>query len=115
MKSGDSARISPLFAKGCILQTISRNRAGEVEVRTDKIEDFLKFIGTPKTDVPDERISFGSVKIDGALASVWTPYKFYLGEKFSHCGANSFQLVRFSDGQWKVQFLIDTRRKVGCD
>ena len=54
------------------------------------------------------------VKIDGALASVWTPYKFYFNGKFSHCGVNSFQLVRMNN-TWKVQYIIDTRRRVGCE
>ena len=56
--------------------------------------------------------TFETIKIDGALASVWTPYKFYSGATFSHCGANSFQLVKI-DGAWKIQYIIDTRRK-GC-
>jgi len=54
------------------------------------------------------------VKIDGPLAIVWTPYKFYFNGKFSHCGVNSFQLVRFN-GVWKIQYLIDTRRRAGCE
>jgi hypothetical protein len=64
--------------------------------------------------VYDERISFDLVKIDGELASVWTPYKFYAGEKFSHCGVDSYQLVKLN-GEWKIQYLIDTRRKQGCE
>jgi len=41
---------------------------------------------------------------------VWTPYQFYYKEQYSHQGANSFQLVKGVDG-WKIQYLIDTRRK----
>ena len=43
-----------------------------------------------------------------------TPYKFYVGEKFSHCGVNSFQLVKIR-GEWKIQYIIDTRRRQNCD
>ncbi len=47
------------------------------------------------------------------MANVWAPYEFYLNNDFSHCGVNSFQL--FFDGiQWKIIYLIDTRRKQGC-
>jgi hypothetical protein len=54
------------------------------------------------------------VLIDGNLASVWTDYKFYIGEKFSHCGVNSFQLFKGDDG-WKIIYIIDTRRKDNCN
>jgi hypothetical protein len=61
----------------------------------------------------DERISFETIRIDGPLAIVWTPYKFYFNGQFSHCGVNSFHLVRLN-GSWKIHFLIDTRRKEPC-
>jgi len=64
-------------------------------------------------DAADERIVFETIRIDGPLASVWTPYNFYYEGKFSHCGVNSFQLVKIN-GEWKIQYLIDTRRKQGC-
>ncbi len=114
MKSGDSSLIRSTLTEGVIFQTIARQLEGGLTVRTENIDDFLKFIASPKKAIPDERITFGSVKVDGALASVWTPYRFYMGEQFSHCGANSFQLVKI-DGNWKIQYLIDTRRKQGCD
>ncbi|RYZ94279.1 MAG: hypothetical protein EOP47_28140, partial [Sphingobacteriaceae bacterium] len=59
------------------------------------------------------RITWGDIKIDGELASVWTPYKFYLGDKFSHCGINFFQLMKMATG-WKVIYIVDTRRKDNC-
>jgi hypothetical protein len=61
----------------------------------------------------DERIKFETVKVDGAMAIAWTPYQFYYNGNFSHCGVNMFQLIRM-DGQWKINFLIDTRRKENC-
>ena len=47
------------------------------------------------------------------LASVWVPYEFYLGDKFSHCGVDAFHLARFEDG-WKIIGLADTQRREGC-
>ena len=35
---------------------------------------------------------------------------FGLMDNFSHCGVNSFQLFN-DNGQWKIIYLIDTRRK----
>jgi hypothetical protein len=113
MKNADTILLKSTFADAAILQTITRNKEGETIVRTEEVKGFIDFVGKqPKGDA-DERITFGSIKIDGTLASVWTPYNFYAGGKFSHCGANSFQLVKIK-GEWKIQYLIDTRRRQGC-
>ncbi len=113
MKNGDASLFKSVFSDSAILQTISRNKEGKMIVRSDDISEFAGFVGTLKKDSADERIQFETVKIDGPLAIVWTPYNFYHNGKFSHCGVNSFQLVKF-DGVWKIQYLIDTRRRTGC-
>ncbi|MFD2144887.1 hypothetical protein [Mucilaginibacter antarcticus] len=41
-------------------------------------DEFIKMIGARHKGVYDERIVFSGIKIDGDLASVWAPYKFYL-------------------------------------
>jgi hypothetical protein len=110
MKKGDSAAVSRVFADKVVFQTVIDKKDGTVSVSDGDVQAFLKAIGTPHTDVWDERIEFSSVLIDGNLASVWTPYKFYLGDKLLHCGVNCFQLVKLG-GVWKIVYLIDTRRK----
>ncbi|MGM9476317.1 nuclear transport factor 2 family protein [Pedobacter sp. GSP4] len=112
MKTGDSTLTRTAFASGALMQTIS-SKDGKVTVRNESVNDFIKFIGTPHQEQYDERITFTKILIDGPLASVWTDYKFYLGDKFSHCGVNSFQLVKGSNG-WQIVYIIDTRRKEGC-
>jgi hypothetical protein len=114
MKKSDTAMIRSAFSGQPVLQTIVKNREGKTMIMTEPLDSFLVTISRPHTEVYDERISFDAVKIDGDLASVWTPYKFYIGDKFSHCGVNSFQLVKLN-GQWKIQYLIDTRRRQGCE
>ena len=115
MKSGDAAKVKAAFADSAILQTIvSPNKEGKTVIRNVEVSGFAEFVGKQKPGAADEQISFGTILIDGPLASVWTPYKFYYNGKFSHCGVNSFQLVRLN-GQWKIQYLIDTRRKDSCE
>ena len=113
MRKGDSSMVGSTFSKDMILQSISE-REGSVIVRTEKAEGFVKAVGTPHTEIWDERITFDQVLIDGSLASVWTSYKFYIGDKFSHCGVNSVQMVK-EKGGWKIVYLIDTRRKANCN
>ena len=114
MKNGDAALVNQAFSDSAILQTITRNKEGKMIIRNEDVKDFAEFVGKQKKGAADERISFETIKIDGPLAIAWTPYKFYYEGKFSHCGVNSFQLVRIN-GQWKIQYLIDTRRKQGCE
>ena len=113
MKNANAEMIRAAFSDSAILQTITRNKEGKTVVVTDKVDDFASLVGKLKKDSADERIVFGVIKIDGPLAMAWTPYNFFYNGKFDHCGANSFQLVRF-DGIWKIQYLIDTRRRKGC-
>lgn len=113
MRNSDAAMVSHSFSDSAILQTITRNKEGKLLIRNEKIKDFADFVSKQK-EAADERIRFETIRIDGPLAIVWAPYTFYYQGKFSHCGVNSFQLIRI-DGQWKIQYLIDTRRKEGCE
>jgi hypothetical protein len=113
MKTSDPVLLQQCFADSAILQNIAMNKEGKTIVRNESIAAFAASISKAPAGALDERIEFDVVKTDGALAIVWTPYQFYLNGNFSHCGVNSFQLVRFN-GQWKIQYLIDTRRRTGC-
>ncbi|MDD2793752.1 MAG: hypothetical protein PHD73_11280 [Sediminibacterium sp.] len=113
MKEADSAKLSSCFADSAIMQTISRNKEGKEWVRTEGVEGFVKLVGSIPKGMADEQIVFGVVKTDGALGIAWTPYRFYRNGVFSHCGVNSFQLVRIKQ-KWVIQYIIDTRRKDQC-
>lgn len=113
MIEADGAMLQDCFADNAIMQTITTNKEGKLIVRTDSVSAFVKQVSNMPKGLADERIVFEMVKIDGPLATVWTPYKFYRRADFSHCGVNSFQLVRTTD-KWRIQYIIDTRRKSGC-
>lgn len=109
MKNSDTAALKACFAENAVLQTIGRDGA----VRNESVSGFITQIGKLPKDSADERITFETVKVDENLAVVWTPYQFFYAGNFSHCGVNSFQLVR-QNGRWRIQYLIDTRRRKGC-
>ena len=113
MRKGDSTMVHSAFADKAIMQSIDKDRAGKMAVRDGGLKGFLNAVGTPHDQVWDERIEFGNILIDGPMASVWTPYEFYLGDNFSHCGVNSFQLFKGEKG-WKIIYIVDTRRKEDC-
>jgi len=114
MKNVDANLIRNSFADSAVFQTIVNGQNGKISVRNESVAGFVSSIGKQIKGALDEQIQFESIKIDGNLASVWTPYKFYFSGKLSHCGANSFQLVRINS-QWKIQYLIDTRRRTNCE
>lgn len=113
MQTSNAALLLSCFSDSALLQTIITSKEGDIIVKNEAVKNFANSIKSAPGGALDERISFDMVKVDGALASVWTPYSFYYNNKFSHCGVNSFQLIRTSSG-WKIQYLIDTRRKTGC-
>ncbi|WP_312768147.1 nuclear transport factor 2 family protein [Epilithonimonas sp.] len=109
MKTSDSVLIKKSFSKNAVLQTITKTG----EVKNENINDFAVSISNAEKQSLDERITFSNILIDGNLASAWTSYEFYYKGQFSHCGVNSFQLVK-SNNEWKIQYIIDTRRKDNC-
>ena len=109
MKSADSLGVKNAFSDSAIMQTFGKNQ----EIRTDKVEDFAKQVGASKAGDLDERFSISKILVDGNMASVWVPYQFYYKGNFSHCGVNSFQLAKINS-EWKIQYIIDTRRKDNC-
>ena len=113
MKNADAATIRRSFADSAILQTITANATGKTVARLESVDDFATHVGKMAAGDADERISFGSVRVDGPLAIVWAPYSFFYKGKFSHCGVDSFQLI-LVDGIWKIVYVIDTRRKNAC-
>ncbi|ACT94691.1 nuclear transport factor 2 family protein [Dyadobacter fermentans] len=113
MRNGDSTAVRSVFTKQCTLTSISKNVADSTVTQKSTVDGFVKAVGTPHKDKWDERIYDVKVSIDGPMAVVWAPYKFYLGEKFSHCGVNVFNLIKTGAG-WKINDITDTRRKEAC-
>ncbi|MEJ7831247.1 MAG: hypothetical protein WKF91_23780, partial [Segetibacter sp.] len=94
MKNADASMFQDAFTDSAVLQTIVKTKDGFVKIRTENVKEFAEFINKEQKGNADERITFESIKIDADLASVWTPYQFYYKGAFSHCGVNSFQLLR---------------------
>lgn len=108
MRHGDSTAVRSVFHPEARLQSAAM-RNGQPALRTDAIDGFVAAVGKPHDKVWDERISNVEIRVDGPLAMAWMDYDFYLGDMFSHCGVDTFQLFRSADG-WKVIQLADTRR-----
>ena len=61
-----------------------------------------------------EKMYKPEVRISDNLAQVWTYYDFHIGERFAHCGFDTAQLVRTTNG-WKIATISYTARTTGCE
>ena len=112
MRKGDSAMVSSVFDKNARMASIGIKN-DTPHFREGSLKRFLDAVGTPHEKVWDERIWAPIVQIDDNMATVWVNYAFYLGDQFSHCGVNAFQLFKDVSG-WKIVNLTDTKRKDNC-
>jgi hypothetical protein len=111
---GDSSQLSPMFHRKATLQAV-KYKNGKAELSEEAVKGLLEAVAQlPKDAKIQEKLLSYKVQIDADLATVWTPYKFYINEKFSHCGANAFTLIKV-DGTWLILNIIDTRRKEKCE
>ena len=87
---------------------------GVAQNRTTNIsqEEFAAHLGATKAAYL-ERMWNPKVLIHGSIANVWADYDFHLDGKFTHCGIDSFSLVK-SGGAWKVAGIVYTVETTGC-
>lgn len=115
LHKGDSTMMKQTLHKDIKIQTTATNREGKKLLKTEERQQLLTGIANKKpSDVYLEKLLSYDIKVDGNLASVWTPYEFYFNGNFSHCGANSFQLFN-NNGTWEIIYLVDMRRRGNCN
>jgi hypothetical protein len=61
-----------------------------------------------------EKMPDKDVRIYGDAAVVTGRYTFHVGDKFSHCGANAFHLLK-KDGVWKIANATSTLEATNCE
>ena len=106
----DTITMKSVCAEKMILQSVSESSKG-TQLKNEKPQSFYQSIATiPATILFEERILNYSIQVDGAMAHIWTPYEFFINGEFSHKGVNAFTLFKENE-QWKIVYLIDTRRK----
>ena len=84
----------------------TEEKGDSVVVRVRDREHFLNAMAAAKQDLL-ERMWNAEVRISGRLATIWTPYDFHLDKQWSHCGIDSFQMLRTSAG-WQVLTIAYT-------
>ena len=110
MRTRDTTAMRAAFAPGARMWGVGRTG----EIQGESIDGWIASIARiPAGQDADEVLHDPEVRIDGNIATVWTYYDLFLGERFLHCGYDAFQLVRAQDA-WKIVSVTDTRRQEGC-
>ncbi len=109
LRTGDADLLRSVMDPGVVMHFTQTDASGSTSHGSSTVEGLAARIQA--SDAPlIERMWDPVVRVDGALASIWTPYDFYTGATFSHCGTDVATLVR-RDGRWTVVSLSWTRRQ----
>lgn len=111
MRTANPDMVRSVFAAEARFAVLDQ-RDGPATIRSQTVDGWINAIASSEGKW-DEQIYDVEIQVDGAMASAWTPYTFYLDGAISHCGINSIELLHDADG-WKVTQLSDTRRREGC-
>ena len=103
MRAKNAEQIRAAFAPDVHFIAIQKPRDGKGVSRSnvETGEAFVKMISESKSGEFIEKMISPEAVIDGDLAVVSGRYTFYVGDKFSHCGKDVFNLVRTESG-WKI-------------
>jgi hypothetical protein len=110
MRTADSLKMSLLFDYDASILTLIEKENGEAEYRRSNISHFIQSMKTYPSGSWTEIIDHYHIHLDGSLASVWTDYNFFFNNKHSHCGSNSFHLIK-KNNIWKIKQIHDTYKK----
>ena len=114
MHRGDSAMASKAFSVNPTITTVMKDKNGNTVLCADDLEKFMNAVGTPHPEPWSEKVWDVEIRSADNLATAWMNYAFYVGKRFSHCGVDAFQLVRETDGEWRIFFIADTRKTTDC-
>lgn len=88
-------------------------RDGKMTVRPSDGDAFVASFSNPNRGKALERMWDPEVRVQGAIAQLWTRYDFHSNGTFSHCGVDAFNLVKTDEG-WKIASAMWTMERTGC-
>jgi hypothetical protein len=114
MRESDTSKMAPYMYSDVKMQSLSVDENGNEISQLNGASGWLNAVAQNKGAIWNEQIDNLRIKSDGAVATAWMEYKFYLGDDLSHCGINSFQFIKINE-KWKIIYIIDSRRQNNCN
>ncbi len=107
LAAGEGQPLRDIMHPDVLMHSVERAADGTRSSSTSTLEQLVARVEGSE-QVLTERMFDPEVRVSGDLAMVWTPYDFYVGDEFSHCGADALVLARNGDS-WTVVALSWTR------
>lgn len=108
MYAADTATLNTLLYGEATLNTLLVNEELKVFKATSK-NDFFNGVYQMSNSRWEEHLHDIQIHINDMIATAWTPYSFYIGNRLTHCGVNVFNFIKLKDDQWVIASLMDTR------
>lgn len=112
MAKNDWSLAEPIMIDDAVLYGY-RIENGEVRLSRTTAAEYLESAASSDARML-ERIWDVEILEHDRLATIWTPYDFYLNGEFHHCGRNSFSLIRDQDG-WRIASVVYSILTVACE
>lgn len=89
---------------------------GSTSLSSKTYSNFLDYlVAIPASTKFKEKLHNFDITLNGMIATVSAAYSFFINDQLSHCGVNTFQLIKSRTGDWKIIYFVDTRSKLGCE
>ena len=112
IETKDRALLKSIMVPGSLnisTQELQNDQAKITTLNYASMIDLLTGAGNEKK----ERAWDETILVQGHIAVYWAPYDFHVDQKFTHCGIDSFQLIK-KEGRWLISNASWTRETLNC-
>ena len=112
IETKDRGLLESILVPGSLNISSSEKPDGESELTTADHNTMIAML-TQQGREAKERTWDETILIQGHIAVFWAPYDFHVNKKFTHCGVDSFQLVKTNEN-WLISNASWTREIQNC-
>ncbi len=112
IETRDRGLLESILVPGSLNISVRELDNGDASFNVRSYEEVIATLTRPGRPAL-ERSWNETVLIQGFIAIVWTPYDFHIDGEFSHCGVDSFQLIK-QDNQWLISNSSWTLETKNC-
>ena len=109
----DRALLASITLPGSLNISTSVSNRGVAEIRIQNYKQLLDNLGGEGPALL-ERVWNPTILIRRDIATFWAPYDFHVNGVFSHCGIDSFQLIKRQE-KWFLTNLSWTVERENCE
>ena len=112
IKTTDKALLESILVPDSLNISTTESSDGEIQFTILNYENMVTALTRPGR-LAIERAWDETILIQGNIAIFWAPYDFHVNNEFTHCGIDSFQLIK-KEGQWLISNASWTRESENC-